>query len=106
MPSSVRWICLSLALGMSLSARTALSQEPSPAKPSAVVSSDSLTVTISRTDLLLLLDDIAYLEADLHECKSRLQFATETPPECKSGVPWLLVAVSVLAGGVVVGLVD
>lgn len=62
-------------------------------------------MTLSRTEFLLLLDDIAYLEADLGECRTRLEWAKETPPEC-GGVPWLLVLASVLAGGVAVAVID
>ena len=100
---SVNWVCLSLALGLWLTAPTAHSQEPSPERPSVVVAQDSLTVTLSRTDLLLLLDDIAYLEADLADCNSRLQWAEQEPPECSDGPGWVKLGLAV-ALGVVAGL--
>ena len=63
-----------------------------------MVSSDSLTVSLSRTDLLLLLDDLAYLEADLADCNQRLQWAEQEPPECSDGPGWVKVGLAVAVG--------
>ena len=104
---SVSWVCLSLGLGLWLTASTALCQEPSSGRSPGVLAETDSTVTLSREALLLLLDDIAYMEVDLSECRTRLEWATETPPECESGgVPWTLVLASVVLGGLVVGVID
>jgi hypothetical protein len=105
--SNVKWVCVSLVVGLSLTVRTAPCAEPSSVKSSVVVMPDSSAVTISLSEYLLLLDDIAYLEADLSECRSRLDMAIETPPECSSeGVPWWAVVVSALAGAVAYSQLD
>lgn len=74
-------------------------------RSSVVASPDSLTVTLSRGEFVLLLDDIAYLEADLADCEERLVWATETPPECSDGGTVKKLLIGALVGGLAVALV-
>ena len=61
-----------------------------------MASTDS-TLTILKIEYELLLNDRAYLIADLNDCRRRLEL--EPPPECKSGgVPFRAVGVGVLVG--------
>ena len=103
---SASWGWLILVAALSLTASTALCQEPSSERPLDAPALADSTVTLTRADLLILLDDIAYLEADLSECRTRLEWAQETPPECADGVPWLLVIASAAAGGLAIAVLD
>ena len=100
---NVSWISIAACMALSLSAVNARSETPSLASLPVVAQTDS-TLTILKIEYELLLNDRAYLVADLNDCRRKLTLATEAPPECKSGgVPLKEVGLGLLAG-VVIGL--